>query len=263
MLKTKKFRYLAIVATFALLFASELSGQDSINLEDLFTTGISIKYGTGYYSVKDEFISKEKYSGILPFYSAEWARFHNRHGYRLEFEYRLSNSIRNNNITSEAQQLAFNQDFIYPVGNISLFSKDIYFFLGPSLQYWYYQIKYDFVRPGTFIFSKTFGNMGSLGFGAEFIYPVSKKLKIDGFLRTNLISVSGKLIDEEAYNESSPRFVTVLTSAKLDFDLLAYYNLVSGISASLGYKFDLSRINRWDPYIAASDNLVITLNYKF
>jgi len=258
-----KLRLSTIILIITLFLTSAVTAQDTVSFENLFMSGISVKYGAGYYSVKDEFISKEKYSGILPVYGVEWSRFRSNYGYRLGFEYHNSSNIKNNNITAEVQQFAFNQDFIYSVGSVSLFSEDIYFFLGPSLQYWFYQVNYDFVQPGTFIFSKTFGNMGSLGINAEFIYPLSTKLNIDGSLRSNLLSVAGKLIDEKVFNETSPRFVTVFTATKFDFDLFLHYNLISRISISLGYEFDLSRIDRWDPYIAASDNIIISLNYRF
>ncbi|MBN2214832.1 MAG: hypothetical protein JW723_11355 [Bacteroidales bacterium] len=256
-------RSIIIISAIVLFVAAELTGQDTVNFKNIFTTGISVEYGIGHYSVKDEFISKEKYTGILPCYSIEWARFHHKNGYRLKFEYRISNNIKNNNISAEAKQFAFNQDFIYPVGSFSLLTKNIYIFLGPSIQYFYYDIKYDFVKPGTFIGSKTYGSTGSLGLNAAFIYQISAKLKIDGSLRSNLFSVSGKVIDEELFEETSPRFLTFLTTTKFDFDFYLHYNLFYKISVSLGYKFDLSRINKWNPYIAASDNLIIKLNYKF
>jgi hypothetical protein len=258
-----KTKIMIVILTIALLVTIRLPGQDTIDYRTVFPSGISVGYGHGLYSVKDEYVSEEKYSGNLPYLNVEWVRFHNNNGYRLEFEYRNSNSIKNNNISAEAKQFALNQDFFYPVGSFSLFSKSIYVFLGPSLQYFYYDINYNFVQPGTFIVPKSFGNMGSLGINTEFIYQINRKLGIDGFLRSNLISVSNKLIDEEVHNESSPGLLTVFTATKLDFDLSIRYYLLDRISISLGYKFDLSRINKWNPYIAASDNVIISLKYKF
>ncbi|MFC2096480.1 hypothetical protein ACFLQ3_02135, partial [Bacteroidota bacterium] len=130
--------------------------------------------------------------------------------------------------------------------------------------FFYYDLRYNFVTPGTYISPKTFGIIGSLGINSEFIYQINSKFKIEGFLRSNLLSFTGKKIDEEVYsNESSPTLLTVFTTTKLDFDLSARYYLFDKVSVSLGYKFDFSRINKWDPYIAASDNLIISLNYKF
>lgn len=66
-------------------FAVESSGQDTINYKTVFPTGISIGYGQGIISVKDEYISKEKYSGTVPYFNIEWVRFRNKNAYRLEF----------------------------------------------------------------------------------------------------------------------------------------------------------------------------------
>ena len=251
------------ISIMLLLVSLESTGQDTISLVSVFPSGILIDYGIGNYSVKDEYISEEKYSGTLPYYNVEWVRFRNNNGYRLQFEYRKSTNIKNNNISAEVQQFSFNQDFIYPVGSFLLFSKRSYAFLGPSLQYYYYDINYNFVRPGTFIIPKSFGNQGSLGINATLIVQVNKKLFFESFARSNLLSITGKLIDEAAYRDASPTLLTIFSATKFDFDLSIRYYLIKKISFSLGYKFDLSRINKWDPYIAASDNLIMSLHYKF
>jgi len=253
-----------IISTIALFVTMELPGQDTTDYKTAFPSGISVGYGQGLYSVKDEYISGEKYSGTLPYLNIEWVRFNNKNGYRLEFEYRNSSNITNNNISTEAKQIAFNQDFIYPVSHFSLFSKDVYAYLGPSVQVFYYDLKYNFVAPGTFISPKTYGRILSLGINTEFIYRVNRKLNIECFLRSNLLSLSGKDVDPAIYdNDSPPMLLTIITVTKFDFDLSMRYYLFNRISICLGYKFDFSRIDKWDPYIAASDNLIISVNYKF
>ncbi len=253
-----------IISAVSLLMALKTLAQDAVDQKTMFPSGISVGYGQGLYSVKDEYISEEKYSGTLPYLNIEWVRFHNKNGYRLEFEYRNSTNITNNNMSAEAKQIAFNQDFIYPVSHFSLFSKDVYAYLGPSVQVFYYDINYNFVTPGTFITPKTYGLIFSLGINTEFIYQVNRKLSIEGFLRSNLLSLSGKDVDPAIYdNDTPPGLLTVITVTKFDFDLSMRYYLFNRIFISLGYKFDLSRIDKWDPYIAASDNLIISFNYKF
>jgi len=191
-------------------------------------------------------------------------RFHDKNAYRLEFVQRNSTTIKNNNISAVVQQFVFNQDFIYPIGNFHLFSKKVYAYLGPSVQFFYYDLRYNFVEPGTFYDTKTFGIIGSLGINTEFIYRLNPKLNIEGFLRSNLLSITGKKIDAEIYDdESNPALLTFFTATKLDFDLSIRYYLLNKVSLCLGYKFDFSRINKWDPCIAASDNVIISLNYKF
>ena len=94
-----------IISTISLIITIQIPAQDTIDYKTVFPSGISVGYGQGLYSVKDEYISKEKYSGTLPYFNIEWVRFHNKNGYRLEFEYRKSTNITNNNMSAEAQQL--------------------------------------------------------------------------------------------------------------------------------------------------------------
>lgn len=218
----------------------------------------------GLYSVKDEYISKEKYSGTLPYVNLEWVWFHYKGAYRLEFEYQNSTNISNNNISAEVKHFTFNQDFIYPVGRFQLFSKSIYAYLGPSAQFFIYDIDYNFAQPGTFISPNTFGIIGSLGVISEFICPVNKKFRIEGLLRSNLLSFCGKEIDEYKYaDESIPSLLSVITATKTDFDVTVRYFLANRISISVGHEFDLLRIGKWDPYIAACNSLIISINYTF
>jgi len=253
-----------IFSTFLLLLALESPGQDTLNNKTVFPSGISVGYGQGLFSVKDEYISKEKYSGTLPYINLEWVRFHHKNAYHLEFEYRNSTNIKNNKISAKVMQFVFNQDFSYPVGSFPLFSRNVYAYLGPSVQFFYYDIHYNFAQPGTFISPKTFGIIGSLAINTEFLYPVNKKLRIEGLIRSNLVSFSGKDYDERKYeDEPGPALLTVFTVTKFDFDLSIRYYLVNRVSAALRYRFDLIRINKWDPYIASSNNLIISLNFTF
>jgi len=253
-----------IVFTISLIIISQAPAQDKEKYKTSVPSGIFVGYGLGPYSVKDEYISKEKYSGTLPCFNVEWVRFQNKKGYRLEFEYRSSSNISNNNISAKVGQFTFNQDFIYHIGNFSIFSRSISAYLGPSVQFFYYDINYNFASPGTFISPKTFGLMGSLGINTQYIYQIYDKLIVESFLRLNLISFSIKDNDEQKYgDESSPTLVSVLTATKLEFALSVRYYLLDNVSISLGYKFDFSRINKWDPYIAASNNFFTSLNYEF
>lgn len=252
-----------IISAITIIIALQTHAQDTLNHSTVFPSGISIGYGQGLYSVKDEYVSNEKYSGTIPYYSVEWMRFKNKNGYRLKFEYWKTTGISNNNIKAEAQQVSFNQDFIYPIGKFSLFSRNVYAYLGPSVQLFYYEIYYHFVRPGTFISPAANGIIGSLGVNTEFIYRVNKKINIEAFLRSNLFSFSSKAMDnQEQSNDLGSTLLSVFTASKSDLDLSVRYYLFNRISLSLSYKFDLSRINKWDPYIAASDNIILSFTVK-
>ena len=181
-----------LICIVSFLTTLQSLAQDTLTHKSVFPAGISVSYGQGSYSVKDEYISKEKYTGSIPYYNIEWVRFHNQNGYRLQFEYWKSTNISNNNVSAEVQQFNYNQDFIYPLGSFSFLAHPVYAYLGPSVQVFYYEIYYHFVAPGTFITPTSFGTIGSLGINAEFIYPFGNKFSMEGLLGSNFVSFSRK-----------------------------------------------------------------------
>ncbi len=123
---------------FAILICvTNLPGQDSLKCQRTFPSGITIEYGFGNYSLKDEYISKEKYSGTLPYYSIGWARHHEAYVYRLDMSYRNSNNIKNYNVTTNITQFTVNQGFLYPLSNISIFQKNLYLWFGSSTEFFF------------------------------------------------------------------------------------------------------------------------------
>jgi hypothetical protein len=78
-----------------------------------------------------------------------------------------------------------------------------------------------------------------------------------------LVSFAAKDNDEQKYgNESGPALTSVFTATKIDLVLSARLELIDNSSICIGYKFDFSRINKWDPYIAASNSLFASMNYE-
>ena len=130
-----------ILWALTFLIASHVSGQDSLSYLNVYPAGISFEYGIGNYSVKDEYISKEKYSGTLPYYSFGWIRNHNKYVYRLNMDYRYSNDIYNYNVSTGINQLMLSQGFLYPLKKKTLFKNDLYIWLGPSTEFFLYYNK--------------------------------------------------------------------------------------------------------------------------
>ena len=114
-----------IVLAASIVIISSASAQDTPDNKAVFPSGITVGYGLGSYSVKDEYISREKYSGTLPRFSLGWVRFHDKAAYRLEFQYRNSGDISNNNISAEVRQFTFNQDFVYFIGSFPISSRGL------------------------------------------------------------------------------------------------------------------------------------------
>ena len=114
-----------ILTLFFILCTSYSFAQNNQNFQTVFPGGISINYGLGNYSVKDRYISQEKYSGTLSCFSADWKRFHNKNGFRLGLEFRNSSQIKNNNVSADVVQFSLNLDYLYPFTIKKMFSKNL------------------------------------------------------------------------------------------------------------------------------------------
>ena len=257
-----KIKVKIIISTIVLFIALELSGQDTINFKTVFPSGISIEYGIGSYSVKDEYISKEKYSGTLPYYSFGWARRHNKYVYRLEMAYRNSNNINNYNVSTDITQFTFTQGFLYPLKKMLLFKKDLYIWLGPSTEFFFYNNKPNIAVSG-FDYAQSFAGLLALGFNADVIYPLKRNFQLESSLSLTVLSLGIRMVDTEEDNQSPGKPLTLFSGLNSSFDLGARYYLFNRLSVKLAYKFELTRISAWDSLLSASDNLVIRLTYKF
>lgn len=251
-----------IISTIALFLAIESPGQDTVNFKTVFPSGISIEYGIGSYSVKDEYISKEKYSGTLPYYSFGWARKHNNYVYRLEMAYRNSNEINNYNVSTDITRFTLNQGFLYPLKKKSLFKKDLFIWLGPSTEFFFYYSKPDIAVSG-FDYAQSLAGLFALGFNADAIYPLKRNFQLEFSLSLTALSLGWRMVDTEEDDQSPVKLLTLFSGLNSSFDLGARYYLFNRLSVKLAYKFELARISAWDPLLSASDNLIIGLTYKF
>ena len=251
-----------IISAITLLIAVESPGQDTLNFKTVFPSGISIEYGIGSYSVKDEYISKEKYSGTLPYYSFGWARKHNKYVYRLEMAYRNSNNINNYNVSTNINQLTLNQGFLYPLKKMTLFKNDLFIWLGPSTEFFFYYSKPNIAVSG-FDYAQSFAGLFALGFNADVICPLKRNFQLESSLNLTALSLGFRMVDSEEDNQSPVKPLTLFSGLNSSFDLGARYYLFNRLSVKLAYKFELTRISAWDPLLSASDNLIIGLTYKF
>ena len=256
-LKTK-----IIILVIAFFNVVESPGQDTLGHHYSYPAGISIEYGIGSYSVKDEFISNEKYSGTLPYFSLGWAREHSKYVYRLDMVYRHSNNIKNNNVSSDLTQFMLNQGFLYPLKKKSLFKKDIFIWLGPSTEFFFYYSKPNIAFTGL-NFSQSFAGLFSLGFNADFIYPLSRNFQLESSLHLTVLSLGLRMIDIGESDQSFIKPLSLFSGLNSSFKLSVRYYIIQRLSVKFYYKFELMHISAWDPLLSASDNLGIGLTYRF
>lgn len=253
---------LATICIAILIYIGTLPGQDSLNHELLFPVGITIEYGTGNYSVTDEYISKEKYSGTLPHFLVRWSKKHDDYVYQLDMSYRNSNEISSNNVTTEITQFTFNQGFLYSLGKTTLFRKSLYLWLGPATDFFFYNNDQNIAVSG-FEYVESFAALLSLGCDFQAIYPLNTSFHLESVLGFPVLAVGIRMIDEEEDDQSAFKLLTPFTGLNASFDLGVRYYIFNRLSAKLAYKLELTRISAWDPLLSASDNVIIGLTYGF
>lgn len=248
---------------FALLiYPFFIKAQDSLIFQPTFPEGISIEFGLGHYAVKDEYISKEKYSGTLPHYSLGWARNHGAYVYHLDLFYRNSSNIENNNVSTDITQFTLNQGFLYPTGKISLFRKSLELWLGPSSEFFFFYNDQNIAVSG-FDYAQSSAGLFSIGLFMKGIYPLRRNLQAETSLQLSALSLGFRTVDNEEEDQSAVKFLTAFSGLNYAFDLGLCYHLFKRLSVKLAYQFELTRISAWEPLHSASDNLIIGLNFKF
>jgi len=206
------------ICLVVLISIANLPGQDSLNAQNNFPAGITLEYGIGSYSVTDEYISKEKYSGTLPWFSVSWVKVHNDYIYRLDMSYRNSNEINNFNVSTDITQFTLNQGFLYPIGDISIFQKSLYLWLGPTTEFFFYNNDQNIAVSG-FDYAQSEAGLISLGCDIEGIYAVNSGFFLESSLNFTLLSLGFRSVDDEEDDQSNVKFLTLFSGLNLSFDI--------------------------------------------
>ncbi|MBT8381627.1 MAG: hypothetical protein KJO59_04665 [Ignavibacteria bacterium] len=245
-----------------LSFSGIVLGQDSSNQKSIYPAGISVEYGFGDYAVTDEYISKEKYSGSLPYYKILWSNQHDSYVYHLGLNYQYSSKIKNNNVSTDIHQFTLNQGFLYPLPKFTLFNNDAYLYLGPSTELFFFYNKQNIAVSG-FDYAQSFAMLVSLGVSSNLFYKLWEDFNIESSLAFSLLSLGFRMVDSEEEDVSPAKILTLVSGTNLIFSLGPSYYLFDNLSVKAAYLFQLTNISSWQPLLAASDNVTFTLTYGF
>jgi len=242
-----------------LLFTQSSLFAQATPAEDMWLrSGISLQVGVGRYSVRDEYISTEKYSGTLPSFTASWSRLRTSGGYRIGVEHRHSSEIRNNNISAGITQFSLDLDYLYRIATPSLFSRDAYLLLGPSTGFFMYFSELNIAYSELEI-PYSFAVLVPLGVNSSLIWPMSDRLQMTGSMRTSVFSLGLRMIDlvEDADEVAPLRFLTVASGTNTSLGLGVRFLLMARLALQFGYELQVLRVSPWDSLLSASDNLLV------
>lgn len=253
-------RVVPILVAFSLFVRSAL-GQDSSVHKTIFPRGITVQYGLGNYSVRDEYISKEKYSGQLPHFEMNWSRYHRNYGYCLDFIYGSSSRLKNYNVSTNIYEFALHQGFLYPLPKMSLFKRGVYTFFGPSTELYFFYNNQNIAVSG-FDYAQSFAALFSLGVQSEIIYPIWHGFQTEFSLRLNVLSLGFRMVDTEEKDVSLVKLLNAYSGAHASLRLGARYHLLGNLSIKIAYLLQVTRIRAWDPLVSASNQFVMGITYK-
>jgi hypothetical protein len=245
------------ICCFNSIFAQDRQ-SDSLH----YPEGVSLEIGIGRYAVTDEYISKEKYSGSLPYYSIMWANQHSNYVYHLKIDFSSSSKIKNYNVSAFIYQFTLNQGFSYALPKLTMFNKYAYLYLGPSTELFFYYNKQNIAVSG-FDYAQSFALLISAGVNSQLFYKLWNDFSIDGSLDFNVFSLGFRMVDMEENNESPAKILTLISANNIVFTFGPRYYLFDNLSVKAVYLFHLTRISSWEPLLSASDNVVFTLTYGF
>jgi len=246
-----------------IFLAVKAGAQDTVmNQQFIYPDGLSIEYGIGKYAVKDEYISYQKYSGNIPYFSLKWSRFKDGHGLCLGIESRNSSYIFNNDIACKVTQNTLNQDFFYSIDGFNLFKKNVQTFLGPSVNILLYSFNYDF---GTYnnIITESHGSIVSLGINAQFHSGITKRFFSEEAIHLSLASICSKSFQSSIHDEAEFKFLLAPKGMNTNLNVGLRFYIFSSLSVKAGYKLQLFRIDEWDPVVSLSNNLIFSISYHF
>lgn len=256
----KQIKFIAI--TLALIIFAKLSGQNNSEICTNYPSGVSLKYGLGNYSQIDEYISSEKYSGQLPFYSLSWVRNHQRYVYKLEMDYRYSSEISNYNVSAAITQGSMNQGFLYPLKKRTLLNRDFHLWIGPAFDLFFFFNKPKIAVSG-FDYAQSFALLLSAAINADMILKLNPKFQLESSLKLTVLSLGMRMVDSEEDDASPVELLTLFSGLSSSCDFGIRYLLFDKVSIKLAYLSEIARITAWEPLLSVSDNITIGLTYKF
>jgi hypothetical protein len=239
-----------------------LLAQDSTGVRDAYPTGLALAYGIGAYGLRDEAISAERYEGTLPYLSVAWARDHGRYIYRVGFELRRSDDIRNHTVDAGITRFALRQAFIYPVATTRALGRDLGLFLGPTMELAIFNNE-QHIAVDALGFAQSVASLLSLGVRADAVLPTAGRLTALASLRTSVISLGIRAVDDEIDDASPVKLLVLPTGINASIEAGAAYRVTSRLSFELAYLFQLGRIAAWNPLLDASDSVIGSLSWAF
>ncbi|MGD8276900.1 MAG: hypothetical protein PVH00_02690 [Gemmatimonadota bacterium] len=232
-------------------------GQAVPSHRGVFGSGATLRWGFGPTALRDDYISTGRYTGSLPSVYLEWARFHERSGFRLTMDLARSADVRDHGVATEVTEFSLDADFLYPAGSIRIGSRRAFLFLGPSAGISMLVNDQQIASQGLEV-ALSFVTQISLGLSGNAVLPISDRLQAVGSLRTTLASACLRMVDLMDDDEESPfRLLGPFGANRLVVSLGVGYRALDWLVLGLGYEQRYLRVTAWDRLVSSRDHLTL------
>ncbi len=252
-----------ILGLFFFTLSISINAQNIDSNKIQFGKGITLRYGIGSLALRDELISKEKYTGTSPVYFVSWSRYNKNFGLNIYLKWEDASSIKNYNVTSNVSQSLLGIAFYYPIGSISIFRKNLFFFLGPAAEMFQHNQTQDISNYSAYN-ANAFASLFSVCISSKAFYVINSTFMLDACAQLSLLSVANKTTASLSGGTSPGRTVlTPIYGYNSHFEINIRYSITNHIITSAGYRFDLAEITEWDFFITADDEFSAGVSYNF
>ncbi len=250
-----------LAACATLLAGPALYAQHSGDETGPYPAGLTLALGSGRYSVRDEYLSSERYSGTLPQLRAGWARLSGATGFRMAVEYRRSTEISNHNVAAGITQFSLDLDYMYRVGRASILSREVRFYLGPTAGFLMYVNEPDIASNGLDL-ALSFAALFSAGVNSYVTAPLVGPLYGTGLLRVNVLSLGLRIVDLMEDDESPVNLLTPVSETNGVAGLGLHFAPLDRLTLGVSYELQVLSIRPWDELVSASNNIIAALTIR-
>jgi hypothetical protein len=245
-------------AVLAALAGQGAFAQDPVAGRSVLPTGLSVEGGVAALALRDEFISRERYTGTLPSLRVTWSRYHGGAAFALSIEYDRSATIRNFNVSATITQFSLHQGFEYALGKFRLLARDVYAFLGPSAEV-FLLFNEQHVAVANPDFNQSGAGLLSSGLDSRLAAPLGRGFQAECTMRLAVLSLGFRPVDSEENDISPVKLLTPLSGLHGRVGLGVRSRLSSHLSVFAAGRFHVLRISSWDLLTSVHDGLALGL----
>lgn len=229
-------------------------------ITNAYPGGFSIQAGMLTSVMRDDFISRDKYSDTYPFAEVKWRYLLTDGMVEIQVQHGNTETLSSGTISSWYETSVLQLNLLYRIKQ-GLGERDgLVLYLGPQLGFFSYFFSHTFASLTRY---ESEGSILSLGFAVKLAFPIRSRLQTDISLSSSLLSQVQKSFDYRRYpnSESNTKLSLPTASGSSDIELGIRTQLNKKISGRLGYGLSVSRIGEWENFVEASDIYSFELTY--